>query len=293
MDLINAGSTFNGDSSRSNSYHFRRCSLFLAHQDLEIDDSEDGNEMWEKDINVFVDEAIAKENKLQITNALLDEKERTLSLALGFDLDTLGDDDFRRQLKARGSTSKENLQALNDSLAPCSDFNILTNENNHRASFSFGNCIMKHHGDVDQKSKKNLELLNEEDRAHSLALDFDSNALQASHRPSMTFVKAINNELESCDSKPKKKRRHVSKQVELPTKNVSGTAKMIPPSGDYYQTLLNNLITSMERSEKTRIQIQKMKKELEQHKNETFLYKKNKARKRRSGTQFVKHMMYW
>lgn len=256
--------------------------------------------MWEKGLNIF-DEAPQQETFDQVTNTSLDEKGRVLSLDLGFDFDTLDEDERRgsmfftelikSELEARDSKSKGNLPPLNDnSLAPCSDYDNLPIEKSGRVNIELSNYNTKELGDRNPKPKKSLESLHAEERVNSLASGFDfDDALEASQRSHGSNVKPIKSKLQSRKSKPKKSRR-VPKQVDLPSKNTSGAAKSMPPSGQYYQILLNNLITSMERSEKTRKEVQKMKKELKTHKNSGYL-NKSKATKKSQSTQFAKHRM--
>lgn len=217
MNVINNTSA---SSKSMNSHHFRRCSLFLDF--LAVDDS-DVNEMWENDINVF-DEALPKENSDHVTNTSLNEKERTPSLTLGLDIDTLDNCD------------------------------ILQNEKNRRDSLVLANYITNECEDKKEREKF-LEI----------------SAMEPSQR---SRVPCIKSEREARELNPKKF-QSARKHIEVVANKTSGTANMILPSRQYYQTVMNNLTTSMERSEKTRKEILKMKKMLKMHKNSGFLNKGN------------------
>jgi len=211
MNVINQTSAIAINFSKStNSDHFRRCSLFLDF--LAVDDSDD-NEIWKNGINVF-DEALPKKIPDHVTNTSLKEKERTLSLALGLDFDTLDDCD------------------------------IVENEKNRRDSLVFANYITNEF--EDKKEGENF---------------LDINAMEASQR----YIACIKSGLEARELNPKK--IHSSrKRIELVANKTSGTANMILPFRQYYQTVMNNFTTSMERSKKTRKDILKMKKMLKLHK---------------------------
>jgi len=315
MNIIETTSTIDRKFSKSRSSQiFRRCSLFLDNEYFAIDDSEIANEflapllddsesvdeMWENGISVF-DSALPKENSYQVTSTSLNKKGREPSLSLGFDFDTLDEDERRgsvcftefmkSDLEARDSTSKENLKPLNkNSIVPFSLHHILANKKDCRVSNAVANYFIEELRDTNPKPKKSLESLNEKaERAHSLALGFGFNVLESYHQPSMTFVKPINCEIEARGLTPRKSSR-VPKRVELPRKNTSNTAKTIFPSGQYYETLSYNLFTSMKRSAKSRREVKKMNRELTQNKNRGFL-SKGKATKRRPRTYFPKHIM--